>query len=188
MTTLSYIYMAESYFKSIRWNCVVNKGICLIWSRGRLFSPSLSCWGQGIGKQRGTISGWHKRTASRNLVVHRHGTTLRQSVQRYRCRLHFSLFFSHFDIKAGKSPEDMVKEDIERKTRKVMGRKKGAKKKLRVYQFFYLFIFFAPSLRKLSFSRLLLLAWAIVIINVRKEELLFLYWVLKGYGLFDPTE
>ena len=63
---------------------------------------------QGIGKQRGTISSWHKRTAGRNLVVHRHGTTLRQSVQRYRCRLYFSLFFSHFDIKACKSPEDIV--------------------------------------------------------------------------------
>ena len=84
------------------------KGICLIWSRGRLFSPSLSCRGQGIGKHRGTISSWHKRTAGRNLVVHRHGTTLRQSVQRYRCRLYFSLFFSHFDIKAGKSPEDII--------------------------------------------------------------------------------
>ena len=69
------------------------KGICLIWSRGRLFSPSLSCRGQCIGKQRGSISSWHKRTAGRNLVVHRHGTTLRQSVQRYRCRLYFSLFF-----------------------------------------------------------------------------------------------
>ena len=77
------------------------KGICLIWSRGRLFSPSLSCRGQGIGKHRGTTSSWHKRTAGRNLVVHRHGTTLRRSVQRYRCRLYFSLFFSHFDIKAG---------------------------------------------------------------------------------------
>ena len=82
--------------------------ICLIWSRGRLFSPSLSCRGQGIGKQRGTISSWHKRTAGRNLVVHRHGTTLWQSVQRYRCRLYFSLFFSYFDIKAGKSPGDIV--------------------------------------------------------------------------------
>ena len=84
------------------------KGICLIWSRGRLFSPSLSCRGQGIGKHPGTISSWHKRTAGRNLVVHRHGTTLRQSVQRYRCRLYFSFFFSHFDIKASKSPEDIV--------------------------------------------------------------------------------
>ena len=87
------------------------KGICLIWSRGRLFSPSLSCRGQGIGKHRGTISSWHKRTAGRNLVVHRHGTTLRQSVQRYRCRLYFSLFFSHSDIKAGKSPEDIVQKE-----------------------------------------------------------------------------
>ena len=79
---------------------------------GRPFSPSLSCRGQGIGKQRGTISSGHKRTAGRNLVVHRHCTTLRQSVQRYRCRLYFSLFFSHFvfDIKAGKSPEDIVRE------------------------------------------------------------------------------
>ena len=84
------------------------KGICLIWSMSRLFSASLSCRGQGIGKQRETISSWHKRTAGRNLVVHRHGTTLRQSVQRYRCRLYFSLFFSHFDIKASKSPEDIV--------------------------------------------------------------------------------
>ena len=59
-------------------------------------------------KQRGTIFSWHKRTAGRNLVVHRHGTTFRQSVQRCRCWLYFSLFFSHFDIKDGKSPEDIV--------------------------------------------------------------------------------
>ena len=86
------------------------KGICLIWCRGRLFPPSLPCRGQGIGKQRGTISSWHKRTAGRNLVVHRHGTTLRQTIQKYdnRCRLYFSLFFSHFYSKAGKSPEDIV--------------------------------------------------------------------------------
>ena len=88
------------------------KEICLLWSRGRLFPPSLSCWGQAIGKHRGTISGWHKRTAGRNLVVHRHGTTLRQSVQRYRCRLFFFfLFFSHFVIKAGKSPEHIVRKE-----------------------------------------------------------------------------
>ena len=87
------------------------KGICLMWSRGRLFSPSLSCRGQGIGKQHGTISSWHKRTAGRNLVVQRHGTTLWQTVQRYRCLLYFSLFFSHFDIIllfTGKSPEDIA--------------------------------------------------------------------------------
>ena len=70
------------------------KGICLIWSRGRLISPSLSCRGQGIGKHRGNISSWHKRTAGRNLVVHRHGTTLRHSVQRYRCWLFFFFFFN----------------------------------------------------------------------------------------------
>ena len=47
---------------------------------------------------------------ARNLVVHRHGTTLRESdvVQRYRSRLYFSLFFSHFEIKVGKSPGDIV--------------------------------------------------------------------------------
>ena len=94
------------------------KGICLIWSWGRLFSPSLSCRGQGIGKQRGTISSWHKRTAGRNLVVYRHGTTFRQSVQRYRCRLYFCLFFSHFDIEAGKSPEDIVATKKKKKKKK----------------------------------------------------------------------
>ena len=41
-------------------------------------------------------------------VVHRHGTTLQQSVQRYRCRLYFSLFFNDFDSKVGKLPEDIV--------------------------------------------------------------------------------
>ena len=70
--------------------------------------PHCLVGGQCIGKHRGTISSWHKRTAGRNLVVHRHGTTLRQSVRRCRCRLYFSLFFSHFDIKAGKSPKDIV--------------------------------------------------------------------------------
>ena len=63
MTTLSYIYMGESQFKSVRWNWGANERdlshICL--SRGRLFSPSLSCRGQGIGKHRGTICGWQKR-------------------------------------------------------------------------------------------------------------------------------
>ena len=63
--------LAESQFKSVE--------VELRWSR--LFPPSLPCRGQGIGKQRGTISSWHKRSASRNLVVHRHGTTLRQIVQ-----------------------------------------------------------------------------------------------------------
>ena len=86
-----------------RFKFVQTKGICLIWPRGRLFSPSLSCRVQGIGKQCGTISSWHEQTAGRNLVVHRHGTTLRQSFKRY-----FSLFFSHFDIKAGKSSKDIV--------------------------------------------------------------------------------
>ena len=87
------------------------KGICLIWCRGRLFSLSLSCRGQGIVKHRGTISSWQKRTAGHNLVVHRHCTTLRQSVRRYRCRLYFSLFFSHFDIKAGKSRKYIVRKE-----------------------------------------------------------------------------
>ena len=54
-----------------------------------MVSHLLPCRGQGIRKQRGTISSWLKRT------VHRHGTTLQQSVQRYRCRLYLSLFFSH---------------------------------------------------------------------------------------------
>ena len=54
-----------------------------------MVSHLLSCRGQGIGKRRRTISSWLKRT------VHGHGTTLRQSVQRYRCRLYLSLFFSH---------------------------------------------------------------------------------------------
>ena len=81
MTTLSYIYVAESQFKSVRWSwAATTKGICLIWSRGRLLPPSLPCRGQGIGKQLGTTSSRHKRSTGRNLVVHRHGTALRQSV------------------------------------------------------------------------------------------------------------
>ena len=68
------------------------KGICLIRSSGRLFSTSLSCRGQGIRKQSGTISSWHKPTVGQNLVVHCHATTLQQSVQSYHCRLYFSLF------------------------------------------------------------------------------------------------
>ena len=109
MTTLSYIYTELNLnLGQLGGTEVPTIGFCLIWSRDPLFSPSLSCRRQGIGKQRGTISSWHKPTTGRNLVVHRHGATLRQSVQRYRCRLYFSLFFSHFDIKAGKSPEDIV--------------------------------------------------------------------------------
>ena len=109
MTTLSYIYLDESQLVSqVELRCNERD---LSRPRGRLFSPSLSCRGHGIGKQRGTISSWHKRIAGRNLVVHRHGTTLRQSVQRYRCRLYFSLFFNHFDIKGGKSPEDIVRKE-----------------------------------------------------------------------------
>ena len=45
--------------------------------------------GTGIRKQLGTISSWYKRSASRNLGVNRHGTTLRQRVQRYRYWLYF---------------------------------------------------------------------------------------------------
>ena len=71
------------------------KGICLIWSRGRLFPPSLPCpGGTGIRKQLGTISSWYKRSASRNLGINRHGTTLRQRVQRYRYWLYFSLLLA----------------------------------------------------------------------------------------------
>ena len=51
--------------------------------------------GTGIRKQLGTISSWYKRSASRNLGVNRHGTTLRQRVQRYRYWLYF---FSSFGI------------------------------------------------------------------------------------------
>ena len=77
------------------------KGICLILSMGRLFSPSLSCRGQGIGKQRGTISlqlayasrgpksrgasSWHNAPANRPEVP--------------LSAVFFSFFFfSHFDI------------------------------------------------------------------------------------------
>ena len=101
MTTLSYIYVAESQFKSVRWSwAATTKGICLIWSRGRLLPPSLPCRGQGIGKQLGTTSSRHKRSTGRNLVVHRHGTALRQSVQEVPLSAGFlfslSLFSSHF--------------------------------------------------------------------------------------------
>ena len=87
----------EILVKVVRWNFVAyRKGICLIWSRGRLFPPSLPCPGEtGIRKQLGTISSWYKRTAGRNLGVNRHGTTLRQRVQRYRYWLYF---FSPFGI------------------------------------------------------------------------------------------
>ena len=74
MTTLSYIYMAESQFKSVRWNGGANERDLSHMVKGPTFlSLALSCRGQGIGKHRGTISGWHKRTAGRNLVVHRLG-------------------------------------------------------------------------------------------------------------------
>ena len=108
MTTLSYMYMAECQFKSVRWNGVPRKG-SVSYGLGADFSlPHCLVREKGIEKQRETICSWHERTVGRNLVVYRHGTTFRQSVQRYRCRLYFSLFFSHFDIKAGKSPEDIV--------------------------------------------------------------------------------
>ena len=55
----------------------------------------------GISEPRAEIS-W---------CTYRHGTTLRKSVQRYRCRQYVSLFFSHFDIKAGKSPEDIARKN-----------------------------------------------------------------------------
>ena len=95
MTTFSYIYVAESQFKSVRWKRgATTKGICLIWSRGRLLPPSLSCRGQGIGKQPETISSRHKRSTGRNLVVNRHGTALRQSVQEVPLSAVFFLSFS----------------------------------------------------------------------------------------------
>ena len=65
--------------------------------RRRLTFPSLTAFsrGTGIRKQLGTISSWYKRSASRNLGVNRHGTTLRQRVQRYRYWLYFFLSFWH---------------------------------------------------------------------------------------------
>ena len=75
----------------------------MVW--GRLFSPSLSCRGQGIGKQRGTTSSWHKRTAGRNLVSTRGASSWYNAPGK--CpevplsAVFFSLF-SHSDIKAGK--------------------------------------------------------------------------------------
>ena len=47
-----------------------------------------------IGKQLGTISSRHKRSAGRNLAVNRHGTTLRQSVQEVPLSADFFLSFS----------------------------------------------------------------------------------------------
>ena len=126
------------------------KGICLIWSRDRLFPPSLPCPGGQVSESnlepspasnpvalpvlyfywslypvaaivlsegfivsillpivsfsnhrlrleryRLSLSSSYKRSASRNLGVNRHGTTLRQRVQRYRYWLYF---FSPFAI------------------------------------------------------------------------------------------
>ena len=51
--------------------------------------------GTDIRKKFGTISSWYKRSTSRNLGVNRHGTTLRQRVQRYH---YWSYFFSPFGI------------------------------------------------------------------------------------------
>ena len=86
-------------------------------------------------------------------------------------KVYFSLFFSHFDIKAGKWPEDIVEEDIEREAREVVERKTERQKSESVPVFFFFccclfgfFFFVAPSLRKLSFSLLRLLAWGIVIL------------------------
>ena len=84
------------------------KGICLIWSRGRLFSPSLSCRDKvsesiaepspaGISEPRAEIS-WCI------VMVQRSGKASRGTA----VGCIFVSFFSHFDIKAGKSPEDIV--------------------------------------------------------------------------------
>ena len=50
---------------------------------------------KGIGKQLGTISSRHKRSAGRNLVVNRLGTELRQSVQEVPLS---AVFFSPFQL------------------------------------------------------------------------------------------
>ena len=90
MTTFSYIYM----WLNLRYNRDAStKGICLMWSRGRHFPPSLPRRGQGIGT---AISSWHKRSTGRNLVVHRHGTALRQRVQEVPLLAELFFFFSLF--------------------------------------------------------------------------------------------
>ena len=57
------------------------KGICLMWSRTTTdFSlPHCLVGDKGIGKQLGTISSRHKRSAGRNLAVNRYDGTVRRS-------------------------------------------------------------------------------------------------------------
>ena len=85
ITTFSNIYRSLILVKVVRLepSCLGKGSVsCLILSRGRRFPPSLPCPGwTGIRKQLRTISSWYKRSASRNLGVNRHGTTLRQRVQ-----------------------------------------------------------------------------------------------------------
>ena len=74
--------------------CDVRKG-SVSYGLGADFSLSHCLIGdKGIGKQLGTISSRHKRSAGRNLAVNRHGTTLRQSVQEVPLSADFVLSFS----------------------------------------------------------------------------------------------
>ena len=76
----------------------------VLYGLGDDFSLPHSLVGDKVSeKQRGTISEPRAEILWCIVMVQRSG-----SVQRYRCRLYFSLFFSHFDIKDGKSPKDIV--------------------------------------------------------------------------------
>ena len=107
MTTLSYIYMAESQFKSVRWNWGANERdlshmvlepiflSLTVLSGTRYQKASRNHLNRGP-KSRGALS-WYNAPAKSQL--------------RYHCRLYFSLFVGHFDIKVGKSLEDIVRKE-----------------------------------------------------------------------------
>ena len=86
----------------------VRKGSVSYGLGGRLVPPSLPCRGQGIGSSEvpSTAAGISDPRA-RNLVVHRHGTALRQSVQEVPLSAFFfsffslCLLFSHFVLNTG---------------------------------------------------------------------------------------
>ena len=108
---LSYIcrnlyYLWILYYLWVEWM----NGICLIWSRGRLISPSLP-----VGDDRYLNLSSQKRPTGRNLREIVATTTLWHHVQKYCC---LGVSFAHAQVPSNSSSYHILGNEVERKQRR----------------------------------------------------------------------